>query len=215
MHKKTMAGYSCCQALVRMLLSSPHLYQIPQEDKLQVVLLYLTYKMSFTIQRSTSQYTVVDLTLMLGIASYFLQFKNMRSSKKKNQNKKTRIAINTSWFMAEVPAFCPNCLACVWCTGWQESSHNNYFICVLLNRARIFRRCASPLNNSLIAGLVLWSMKAILPWPILVPTDIRCGSRPVPRVPLASHKPLPRPQPGHLPLPIWMLIWIAQKQPVH
>lgn len=117
--------------------------------------------------------------------------------------------------MAEVPAFCPNCLACVWCTGWQETSHNNYFICVLLNRARIFRRCASPLNNSLIAGLVLWSMKAILPWSILVQTDIRCGSSPEAGVPLASHKPFPRPQPGRLPLPMWMLIWTAQKEPVH
>lgn len=117
--------------------------------------------------------------------------------------------------MAEVPAYCPNCLACVWCTGWWEISHNNNFICVLLNRARIFRGCASPLNNSLIAGLVLWSMKAILPWSILVQTDIRCGSPPVAGVPLASHKPHPRPQPGRLPLPIWMLIWIAQKQPVH
>lgn len=116
--------------------------------------------------------------------------------------------------MAEVPECCPNCLACVWCTGWQETSHNNYFISVLLNRARIFRRCASPLNNSIIAGLVLWSMKAILPWSILVGTDIRCGSPPVAGVPLASHKPLPRPQPRHLPLPVWMLIWIAQKQPV-
>lgn len=117
--------------------------------------------------------------------------------------------------MAEVPECCPNCLACVWCTGWQETSHNNYFISVLLNRARIFRRCASPLNNSIIAGLVLWSMKAILPWSILVGTDIRCGSPPVAGVPLASHKPLPRPQPRHLPFPVWMLIWIAQKQPVH
>lgn len=117
--------------------------------------------------------------------------------------------------MAEVLVSCPNCLTCVWCTGWQETSHNNYFICVLLNRARIFRRCASPLNNSLIAGLVLWSMKAILPWPILAQTEIRCGFPPVPWVPLASHKPLRRPQPGHLPLPIWMLICIAQKQPVH
>lgn len=117
--------------------------------------------------------------------------------------------------MAEVPDFCPNCLACVWCTGWQENSRNNYFVSMPLNRARIFRRCASPLNNSLIAGLVLWSMKAILPWSILVQTDIRCGSPPLAGVPLASHKPLPRPQPRHLPLPIWMLIWIAQKQPVH
>lgn len=198
-----------------MLLSSPHLYQIPQEDNPQAVLLHLTCKMSFNIQRSTSCYIVADLTLMFSIASYFLPVKNMGRSKKKKQKKKTRTAINTSWLMAEVSDFCPNCLACVWCTGWQETSHNNYFICVLLNRATIFRRCASPLNNSLIAGLVLWSMKAILPWSILVQTDIRCGSPPVAGVPLASRKPLPRPQPCHLPLAIWMLIRIAQEGPVH
>lgn len=35
-------------------------------------------------------------------------------------------------------------------------------------------------------------------------------SRPVSEVSLASQKPLPRPQPGRLPLPIWMLIWIPR-----
>lgn len=71
-----------------MLLSGPHLSQIPQEEKLQAVLLYLTCKMSFNIQRSTSWYIVADLTLMFSIASYFLPFKNMGRSKKKKQKRK-------------------------------------------------------------------------------------------------------------------------------
>lgn len=82
--------------------------------------------------------------------------------------------------------------------GWWEKSHNSYFICALLNRARIFRGCASPLNNSLIAGLVPRSTKVILPWSILVQTDISRGSPPVAGVPLASHKPLPRPPSSYM-----------------
>lgn len=98
---------------------------------------------------------------MFSNVSYFLPFKNMGSIKKKKKNKNSnKCKLIHSCSTSLLPKLSGMRLMY---RMMRKKAHNSNFICALLNRARIFRGCASPLNNSVIAGLVLQSTQVILP----------------------------------------------------